>query len=56
MGIQRLAACDTAGEFIELMNIGNTPIDMTGWSFDDSSRTAGSFSIGPLASCSRRKS
>jgi predicted extracellular nuclease len=35
----------TAGEFVELMNIGNSPIDMTGWSYDDSSQTAGSFSL-----------
>ena len=26
----------TAGEFFELMNIGNAPINMAGWSFDDS--------------------
>ncbi len=26
------------GEFVELTNIGDTPIDMTGWSFDDDSR------------------
>jgi len=30
------------GEFVEFTNIGNTSIDMTGWSFDDSSRTPGS--------------
>lgn len=35
----------TAGEFFELMNIGNAPIDMTGWSYDDSSRTPGSFAL-----------
>ena len=35
----------TAGEFVELMNVGNSPIDMTGWSYDDSSQTAGSFSL-----------
>lgn len=33
------------GEFVEFTNVGTTPIDMTGWSFDDSSRTAGSFSL-----------
>lgn len=33
------------GEFIEFTNLGTTPIDMTGWSFDDSSNTAGSFSL-----------
>jgi len=30
------------GEFVEFTNVGSTPIDMTGWSFDDSSRTPGS--------------
>lgn len=35
----------TEGEFIEFTNLGTTAIDMTGWSFDDSSRTAGSFSL-----------
>ena len=35
-------------EFIELTNVGNAPVDMTGWSFDDSSRQPGSFSIGSL--------
>lgn len=33
------------GEFIEFTNIGASPIDMTGWSFDDSSRIAGSFDL-----------
>ncbi len=33
------------GEFIEFTNVGDTAQDMTGWSFDDSSRTAGSFSL-----------
>lgn len=32
-------------EFIEFTNIGSTAIDMTGWSFDDSSRAAGSYSL-----------
>jgi len=35
----------TAGEFVELMNVGNAPIDMAGWSYDDSSRTPDSFSL-----------
>jgi len=34
------------GEFIEFTNVGDTAIDLTSWSFDDSSRTAGSFSLG----------
>lgn len=35
----------SAGEFVELRNIGLVPVDMTGWSFDDSSQTPGSFSL-----------
>jgi predicted extracellular nuclease len=30
------------GEFVEFTNLSSSPIDMSGWSFDDSSRTAGS--------------
>jgi predicted extracellular nuclease len=33
------------GEFVELTNIGNIPIDMTGWSFDDDSGVAGTFDL-----------
>ncbi|MFD2569251.1 putative Ig domain-containing protein [Spirosoma soli] len=33
------------GEYVELTNVGNAPVDMTGWSFDDNSRAPGSFSI-----------
>lgn len=32
-------------EFVELTNVGGAPVDMTGWSFDDASRTAGSLSL-----------
>lgn len=32
----------TSLEFIEFTNVGNSAIDMTGWSFDDSSQTPGS--------------
>jgi predicted extracellular nuclease len=39
------AGTSTAGEYFELMNIGNAPIDMTGWSFDDASRAPDSFSL-----------
>lgn len=35
----------TEGEFIEFTNLGNTAIDMTGWSFDDNSRVSGSFNL-----------
>lgn len=34
------------GEFVELTNMGASAVDLTGWSFDDSSRVPGSFSIG----------
>lgn len=33
------------GEFVEFTNIGDAAVDMTGWSFDDSSRLAGSQSL-----------
>jgi predicted extracellular nuclease len=33
------------GEFVELTNLGASAIDMTGWSFDDDSRTVGSESL-----------
>ncbi len=32
----------TNGEFVEFTNVSSTPVDMTGWSFDDNTRTAGS--------------
>jgi uncharacterized repeat protein (TIGR01451 family) len=35
-------------EFFELTNTGSTPIDLTGWSFDDNTRTSGSFSLSAL--------
>jgi len=35
-------------EFIEITNTGLSAIDLTGWSFDDSTRTPGSFAIGSL--------
>jgi Lamin Tail Domain len=35
-------AGDTSREFIEFTNYGPVAIDMTGWSFDDASNTAGS--------------
>ncbi len=36
----------TGGEFVEFTNIGDAPVDLAGWSFDDSGRQPGSF---PLA-------
>lgn len=34
-----------AGEFIEFTNVGGSSIDMTGWSYDDDSRLAGTVSL-----------
>lgn len=34
-----------SGEYIEFTNVGNTPVDMTGWSFDDDSRIAGTVDL-----------
>lgn len=33
------------GEFIEFTNIGVSSVDLTGWSYDDDSRTPGSFDL-----------
>jgi predicted extracellular nuclease len=33
------------GEFIELTNVGNAPIDMNGWSYDDDTRIPGEFDL-----------
>lgn len=33
------------GEFIEFTNVGTTPVDMSGWSYDDDSRIAGTVSL-----------
>jgi predicted extracellular nuclease len=38
----------SSGEFVEITNRGAAAVDMTNWSFDDSSRTAGSFSLASL--------
>ncbi|TVQ62232.1 MAG: lamin tail domain-containing protein [Phycisphaerales bacterium] len=32
-------------EYVEFTNLGNTPIDMTGWSYDDDSRIPGAFDL-----------
>lgn len=34
-----------SGEFVEFTNVGVSPIDMTGWSFDDNSRAPGSMDL-----------
>jgi predicted extracellular nuclease len=36
------------GEYVEFTNLGSTAVDFTGWSFDDSSRTPGSMSLGAI--------
>jgi predicted extracellular nuclease len=33
------------GEYFELTNTGNAPVDLTGWSYDDDSNTPGSFDL-----------
>jgi predicted extracellular nuclease len=33
------------GEYIEFTNLGNTAVDVSGWSFDDDSRNAGTVSL-----------
>ncbi len=34
-----------SGEFVEFTNMSDTPVDMTGWSFDDSNAVAGAFDL-----------
>ncbi|MEJ5260216.1 MAG: lamin tail domain-containing protein [Anaerohalosphaeraceae bacterium] len=36
------------GEFVEFTNVGSTPIDLTGWSYDDDNRRPGQFSLSPF--------
>jgi len=38
------------GEFVEFTNLSGSAIDMTGWSFDDNTRTAGSQSLSAFGS------
>ncbi|MEV8214190.1 lamin tail domain-containing protein [Leifsonia sp. NPDC077715] len=38
----------TGGEFVEFTNLGSTPVDLTGWSFDDDSETPGTVPLGSL--------
>jgi hypothetical protein len=35
----------TSGEFVEFTNMGDVPIDMTGWSFDDDHAVPGAFDL-----------
>jgi len=39
------AGSGSTGEFVEFTNIGTSSVDMTGWSFDDDSRTPGTVSL-----------
>jgi predicted extracellular nuclease len=39
---------DGTGEYVELTNLGSSAVDFAGWSFDDASRTPGSFSLSVL--------
>ena len=38
----------TGAEFIELTNVGTTPVSLAGWSFDDDSRTPGTVALDSL--------
>ena len=38
----------TNGEYVEITNRGAAPVDLTGWSFDDSSNVPGGFSLSAL--------
>ena len=44
------------GEFFELTNVGLIPIDLTGWSYDDDSQTAGSTDLSALGTLSAGES
>lgn len=35
----------STGEFVEFTNVGGSPIDMTGWSYDDDSQTPGALDL-----------
>lgn len=45
MRITEWAYSVDGGEFIEFTNVGGAAIDMTGWSYDDDSATAGGFDL-----------
>jgi predicted extracellular nuclease len=36
------------GEYVEFTNLGSTPVDFSGWSFDDDSRAPGTFSLSSI--------
>jgi len=39
---------NSSGEFIEITNLGDSPVSLAGWSFDDDSRTAGTVPLDGL--------
>ncbi|HNQ23689.1 MAG TPA: carbohydrate-binding domain-containing protein [Phycisphaerae bacterium] len=39
------AGAGSTGEYVEFTNIGSSPVNMTGWSFDDDSRIPGTISL-----------
>jgi predicted extracellular nuclease len=47
---------NSVGEFVELTNLGAATVDMTGWSFDDSSETPGSQSLSAFGNVSSHES
>jgi predicted extracellular nuclease len=49
-------ATGSVGEFVELTNVGSSAIDMTGWSFDDDSRAAGTVSLSAFGSVAPNES
>jgi len=38
----------SGGEFFEIINLGDTPVDFTGWSYDDDRRMPGGFDLGAI--------
>ncbi|MBS0190154.1 MAG: CotH kinase family protein [Phycisphaerales bacterium] len=48
MRITEFMYSGTNGEFVEFTNLSSSPIDMTGWSFDDDHAIAGAFSLTAL--------
>ncbi len=45
MYITEWAYQGSGGEFMEFTNTGSTPVDMTGWSYDDNTQLPGSVSL-----------
>jgi predicted extracellular nuclease len=43
-------------EYVELTNVGSTPVDMTGWSYDDSHEVAGTLSLSPFGTVAANQS